>query len=357
MVATAERRLLLTRRWDEPENWFHNKATDYVVAQILFHLNQVGVFNSLSVRNEWTRSEHLADELGLEDRILNVLLTYLAGVDDVIEENRTGEFKLSAFGERVVKRYGKETSEGLHVNMFDVRVGAYGPVWGALDSLVKGEQQYGKDIHRAGTYAERGLYATARGMGPSLLDALSPSCGTVVELGVETGLLEYVGKARPDISLFGLDRDARALSKCTELAAKEGVSGITSIEADLFDVQSWANALKGRSAGVIYTIHMHEFMAAGRARIVELVVLMKKQLPGWKLVFFEQPKPYSGDRGEVKESIWLAAQSNILIHHLIKNGKILDRNTWQTLIVEAGGTVQDVIPSEYLNYDRYRVQL
>ena len=345
------------RQHAEAEKWFHQKATDYVVAQAMFHLNQEGVLRKMASTMESIRAEVLGAELGLDSDKLDSLLFYLSAVDRVFITEEPGRYALSEFGRAVVERYGKQTAEGLCVNMFDVRVGAYGPVWTGIGEMLSNRAVYGEDIKRAGQFSESGLYATARGMAQSLLDALVHTQGPVVEMGVETGLLEQVGKARPELPLWALDRSANAIAKCTQLAAKEGVNGIHPLEADLFQVNTWAGQLPRDHAGTFFTIHLHEFMAAGRKRMVEMVGSIQRSFPGWRWVFFEQDRPDAERPPGVLDRDWYASHSNILIHHFIKNGSILKQSEWTELISDGGAIVESVEESGYLDYKRYIVQL
>jgi hypothetical protein len=338
------------------ERWFHERATLYVETQILFHLNQVGVIADLANAGEARDLEALAQPRDLDRRILETLLDYVCGVDSILTRTPSG-YLLTDFGRAVIARYGKETAEGLQVNMFDVRTGAYGPVWAKLSGLLTGDEIYGETLHRAGSFAERGLYTSAKGMAPALLEALPQRPCSVVELGVETGLLECVGRARPEVQLFGLDRDRDALEKCARLAAREGVEGVTWIHGDLFDPQAWAERLPRDRPGVLYTIHFHEFMAAGRDALVELVQNLIQLLPGWQLVAIEQPRLENEARGLISSSRWLYSQSNILIHHLIKNGQILSRDEWTEIFKDGGATIQKVSPAGYLDYLAFVVRL
>ena len=172
------------RNFGEAEEWFHQKATDYVVAQAMFHLNQEGVLSALNMSRTSVSAEELAAERNLDSDKLATLLLYLASVDRVFTHEPPDRFALTSFGRTVVQRYGKTTESGLLVNMFDVRVGAYGPVWNSIGDLVSGRSTYGEEVQRKGRFSERGLYATARGMGPSLLEALDDQSGPVVEMGV-----------------------------------------------------------------------------------------------------------------------------------------------------------------------------
>ena len=194
-------------------------------------------------------------------------------------------------------------------------------------------------------------------MAPALLSALPEGPHPVIELGVETGLLECLGKSRSDLDLFGLDRNERALEQCGRLAAREGIDGITFLHADLFEVDQWCHAIPQDTPGVIYSIHMHEFMAAGRAALEKLVQKLVQKFPGWLLVAIEQPRLEKASRELISPARWLYAESNILIHHLIKNGRILSRDEWTGIFMAGGAQDVSVYPAGYLDYLAYVVRL
>ena len=54
---------------------------------------------------------------------------------------------------------------------------------------------------------------------------------------------------------------------------------------------------------------------------------------------------------------WLYGQSNVLIHHLIKNGQILSREAWIEIFRDGGATVQSANPTGYLDYLAFVVRL
>ncbi len=68
---------------EQAEAWFHRKATEYVGVQILYHLNQVGVWDLL--RKEARHSQDLAAALELEPEVLDVMLEYIEGVDSILD--------------------------------------------------------------------------------------------------------------------------------------------------------------------------------------------------------------------------------------------------------------------------------
>ena len=141
----------------DSQTWFHKKASAYVEAQILFHLNQCGIFNILS-RDKPIGIDKISHSLNLDKRILSILLDYIHQVDVIIEKTTDGKFILSDKGHAVLSRYGRKDEDGFQYNLFDVRVGAFGPVWKSLGELLRKESKYGIDIKRDGQYAEEGLY-------------------------------------------------------------------------------------------------------------------------------------------------------------------------------------------------------
>ena len=68
---------------ESPESWFHNRATLYVEAQILFHLNQAGVWGLLKQGGAHTAPE-IAGSLRLDPAATDALLDYVFQVDRLL---------------------------------------------------------------------------------------------------------------------------------------------------------------------------------------------------------------------------------------------------------------------------------
>ena len=91
--------------------------------------------------------------------------------------------------------------------------------------------------------------------------------------------------------------------------------------------------------------------------MVGLVGSIQERFKGWKWVFFEQSRPGFSRPPKTSEANWRASQSNILIHHFIKNGRILTEDEWREIIHDGGSVMDSVEESGYLDYKRYIVQL
>lgn len=344
---------------ESPETWFHRRATSYVEAQVLFHLNQVGVFGLLN--DEGVRSvEQIASSLALETSATAALLDYVFEVDDLLDRDESGRYALSEFGKSVVRRYSdmKADRSSRSINMFDVRVGAYGPVWQNLSRMLNGEAEYGREFHRDGRFAENGVFKLAMNFWRSLVDLIDESGPeSVVELGVTSGLLERLREKYPHVSLHGLDKSRAALDETAARASEKGLAGIRLVQADYFDIDEWTKAVDRGRKGMIFSLHFHEIMARGEKEFVESLRGLKAALPDWTVVAIEQPKLPRKERSDIPEALWLYAQSNVLIHHLIGNGKVLESDAWIDLGRQAGCRSVTDRACDYLGYRAFVFQL
>jgi hypothetical protein len=135
------------------------------------------------------------------------------------------------------------------------------------------------------------------------------------------------------------------------------VKRIRWLHGDYFDVHGWTKAVEAKPRGVVYSLHFHELIAAGEDRFVEALRRLRSVLPSWVVVAFEQPRLPHGDRASVSESQWLYSQSNILIHHLIGNGRILGREAWIDLGSQAGCRQVTDRACGYLGYRAFAFHL
>ena len=343
---------------ESPEQWFHRRATHYVEAQMLFHLSQVGVFHLLDDSGPCT-AETMANELGLVPEVLSTVLDYLQGVDQILERDLDGRYGLTAFGRAVLKRFGRDDGDRKFFNFFDVRVGSYGEVWRNLGALLQGSAQYGQEVRRVGGVAASAVYTVSARMIGSVHQQLERlKAKTVIEIGVSTGLLSLLRQRNPDLNLIGMDRSLDCLSVAQQRANEQGCDGIEWVQGDFFQPKDWmANVGTDSGSLVIMSVHFHELLAAGPQAVIEALHQMGERWPGIRLLVLEQPRLSEDDRNRVSEVEWLYSHSNILIHHLIGNGKILSQEQWNSLFLKAGGVVESCDPLGFLGYNIMVVRL
>ncbi len=333
----------------DPEEWFHQSATTYVQAQILFHLNQTGVINFI-FSNGPSTSKEIAEKLNLVTGTLETLLDYAFHVDEIFQRDSGRRYEFSEFGRAVLKRYGREVNGMHHFNFFDVRLGGYEPVWNGLSKLLKGEAKYGNQIHRRGEFAAEGLFTSSIGFFPTLKTTIeSVETPGVVEFGVSTGLLMALAQTGIKRKWSGLDRNPSELLKADSKASALGVTGIKWIEADLYAPNKWAKELFGLPQ-IFFSVHFHEFMAKGWKANVDLLKSLRERFSGSYVIALEQPRKEIQDRDKLPKSQWLYSQSNVLIHHLVGNGNILTESEWSRLFEEAGCSLVKIDKTGYLGY-------
>lgn len=336
---------------ETPQSWFHRRATFYVEAQILFHLNQVGVLSLLRKGGAYT-AQQVAGALNLEVAATDALLDYIYEVDNLLDRDEQGKYSLSEFGTQVVDRFSDMKAEAGQgpINMFDVRVGAYGPVWQNLSGMLSGDIRYGRDFHREGKYAEKGVFKLAMNFWNSLIEHIEElDAESILEVGL-TGLLEKLGETYPERQLYGLDKNAETIERNSAGASEKKIKNISWIKSDYFDPAGWSKSVDAESRGLIYSLHFHELIAQGEDRFTEALRALKAALPGWTVVAFEQPRLQHDERASIPETQWLYSQSNILIHHLIGNGRILSRDAWVELGHRAGCREVTDRACNYLGY-------
>ena len=341
---------------ETPVSWFHTRATHYVEAQMLFHLSQVGVIAEL--HRAPATAEELAARLQLGVHVLRTMLDYVVGVDDLLQTDERGRYVVTEFGDQVFRRFAKnELME--EFNFFDVRVGCYGPVWHHLGAMLTGAARYGEDFHRVGQHAAEGVSKLSRHMIKPIDESVARTgCRHLAVIGVTPGLIEAIAEHQPGLSLYGLDRDQAALDELG--AALDGKPSVRLLQGDFFKPETWARELFGAdqpATGLLVSIHFHEFMARGIDAMKALMGALKQQFPGWHVLALEQDRLPESAREDTPETLWLYAHSNILIHHLIGNGKILTREEWLDVLGSGGAAVEAVINAEYLGYHGYLVAL
>lgn len=340
-----------------PQDWFHLRATHYVSAQILFHLNQAGVINALHESGP-ASAEALAAELGLDARLLGGLLDYIWKTDSILTRGRGGRYGISSFGRRVLDRFARREDGVRRFNLFDVRVGAYGPVWAELGGLLSKRLRYGRDIRRRGGFSADGLYKLSGRLFPALNRLVGRlRVAGIVELGAGSGLLQNVAKARPDLAAMALDRNAAALSLARSRAGAMGPRGIRWVRGDAFSPGAWRGRVAFPNRTAFFSCHFHEFLAAGQAPLLGLLRRLRTLFPGSTVIALEEPRLPPEARKALPESRWLYSQSNVLIHELVGKGRILTEGEWVALFREAGCACLSAEATGYLGYRAFTFRL
>lgn len=341
----------------DPEDWFHTRATHYVVAQIVYAFNQVGVFQHLLGHSETTVRE-VAQTHHLDEHVFRILVEYLHAVDAVIMLGADDTIGLTDFGKRLLARYGRDDNGQRVFNLFDLRVGAYQPVWGSLEQMLKGTRVYGAEVHRKGGDAAEALYKLASALVQPLqvlVGNLEPA--TVLEFGPTSGLVQTLG-SQSNLRLLGVDRSPVTLTRSADLGKRlNGSDRATWVLANIFEVEAWRGNVEPSGKCLFFSCHFHEFLSVGVEKFSAFIRDLRTHFPGSHVVVFEQPRMDPQMRDKVPNSRWLYAQSNILIHHLIRNALILTESEWVETFVRAGCSHVSTTSTPLLGFSAYTFQL
>jgi len=317
----------------------------------------VGVLEWLDQNTSGT-SKDIAAALNLNQAVLDSLMSYVVGIDTILAHDDQRGFYFTTFGETVIARFSRPGPDGREINMFDVRAGGYGPVWNNLDGLLSGELTYGVDIKRAGDRAAQGLYKAGASIAPGLIETIGNTpTKQVVELGVISGLLGRLQAAFSQRSFVGVDRKEQELRRAQEQLPDPSARDIRWQCADIFEVSTWVDSLDRDQPGLIFSVHFHEFMAQGEAAMRHLIKELRASLPGWKLLVVEQPQPSPEDAQNQRVSDQMYGHANVLIHHLIGNGRILSGDGWIKLFEDEGCTLEAKYDANFLGYFHFLFSL
>jgi hypothetical protein len=335
-----------------PALWYHRIGAAYVSAQIYFHLSQVGVVRYLLQQGRCS-SSHIAEALNLEPKVLEDILHFVANVDVIIEKDQRNLYSFSAFGKTVIERFNRVENGETHFNFFDVRVGAYGPIWASLTDVLKKKSQIGVEIKRDGAFAEKGLYKLSSrfldGLKP-LLKQLAPQ--TIVEFGSNTGIIERIYQPNTVRKLIAIDRSAES-NKSAEKRMADLYSAAGQIEwitADLLMQDQWHHRIPKDRKICFFSVHLHELVAQGEQKFAQMLSGLHKNFAGHDLVVLEQPHPRVADREHWTEELWLSAQALALVHHISNSGVILDVTQWTSRLESAGMKFRDSFETGYLGF-------
>jgi hypothetical protein len=92
-----------------------------------------------------------------------------------------------------------------------------------------------------------------------------------------------------------------------------------------------------REKRVLYfSCHFHEFLAQGVPAFEQALQVITAQPNTVGILALEQPRPEHALRSSSSPTRWLYGQSNVLIHHLIKNARILYGLEWEELMRKGG---------------------
>jgi 2-ketoarginine methyltransferase len=317
------------------QEWTQSIRNGYMRAYILFALHETGVFNLLKDGQSKSVDE-LAAECKIEPYLLNSVILYLLVCDKIIE--RDGEkIRLTEFGRHAL------FADTLTTFCWGA-VGGYSIVLTELIPALRGKVKYGVDFERDGEYLATGSLLTGRGSHGWVLDYIKKSgtkrlcdmgCGSAVVL---TAFCE----SAPELRGVGLDISDGFLTEAKRRIHSMHLDDrIELIKGDIAKPDSYIEKL-GQVDAFNAMMVIHEFLAHGDQKIVEILKKMKAAFPG-KVMIISEAIPYSEE--EFRQLAWEdrphPASSQYAFHGLTWQGIPQKPEVWFKIFEKAGVTLED----------------
>lgn len=317
------------------QEWTQNIRNGYMRAYILFGLHETGVFNALK-NGESKTVEAIAAECKIQPYLLNSVILYLLVCDKILE--RDGDkIRLTEFGRQAL------FTDTLMTFCWGA-VGGYSIVLTELIPALRGKVKYGVDFERNGEYLAVGSLLTGRGSHGWVLDYITKigtkrlcdmGCGSAVVL---TAFLE----GNPGLKGVGLDISDGFLTEARRRIKQMGLeSRAELIKGDIAKPDTYIDKL-GEVDCFNAMMVIHEFLADGEQKVVDILKRMKAAFPG-KMMIISEAIPFSEE--EFHQLPWEdrphPASSQYAFHGLTWQGIPQKPEVWFRIFEKAGVKLED----------------
>jgi len=317
------------------QEWTQNIRNGYMRAYIHFALHETGVFNALK-NGESKSVDELAAECGIHPYLLNSIVLYVLVCDKIME--RDGEkVRLTEFGRNAL------FTDTLMTFVWGA-VGGYSVTLTELIPALRGKVKYGVDFERNGEYLAIGSLLTGRGSHGWVLDYIGKvgtkrlcdmGCGSAVVL------TEFL-KGNPNLRGVGLDISDGFLTEARRRIKDMGLENRAElIKGDISMPDTYIEKLGDVDCFNAMMV-IHEFLAEGDQKVVDILRRMKVAFPG-KMMIISEAIPYSEE--EFHQLPWEnrphPASSQYTFHGLTWQGIPQKPEVWFKIFEKAGVALED----------------
>jgi len=292
----------------------------FVASHVIFTLLNVGLLDECNKRDINLRL--FARRHKLNESVLYSLCDYLYSLK--ILKKKRGVYSLDSKGYTIVNR-----ARGF----FDVWY-AYQPVLYNLESILRGEKKYGKEIIRRGKYVAKGSGEIGNLLVfPFVAKIIQKyKFRKVLDLGCgDCSFLVYSCKNNPNLLGYGIDISEEAILYAKSRIKKEKLEKRIKIyKGDIFDIDK---IMEGLDIDVITSFFtLHEFLFD--KKIIRLFKKFKRFFKGKYLILCEYLRQSEED---LRKKPTLQSEYQ-MIHPLTSQG-LASREEWEKLFWEAGFTI------------------
>lgn len=189
----------------------------YFLTKSLLALWRLGLLDKAANEGVLVPDE-IARELGLDRRLLRAVLDYLVVRGIFVVDD--GTFRLSDQGKRLAPYYG----------YLPMHVGAYEPIFGSFERVLRGELVYGENLRRAEHELVGGMSSMEDALLARLAEVMSeiPFRG-VLDMGCGSGRMLSQLLRSSTLRGVGVDRTVEACEKARRNLAADGLADRTTI--------------------------------------------------------------------------------------------------------------------------------
>lgn len=316
------------------QEWTQSIRNGYMRAYILFALHETGAFNALK-NGESKTVEQIAQECNVEPYLLNSIVLYILVCDKILV--RDGDkIRLTEFGKQAL------FTDTVMTFCWGA-VGGYSIVLTELIPALRRKVKYGVDFERNGEYLAVGSLLTGRGSHGWVLDYIKQTqtrrlcdmgCGSAVVL------TEFL-KANPSLRGVGLDVSDGFLTEARRRIKEMGLEDRAElIKGDISKPETYIDKLGDVDCFNAMMV-IHEFLAHGDEKVVDILRRMKAAFPG-KAMIISEAIPYSEE--EFHQLPWQdrphPASSQYPFHGLTWQGIPQKPEVWRRIFDNAGVTLE-----------------
>ncbi|MCM8782263.1 MAG: methyltransferase domain-containing protein, partial [Candidatus Omnitrophica bacterium] len=295
-------------------------ARGYMSSQCICALINIGFFDKLTKEKKIDLALYIKEN-NLDARIFNSICDYLYSIN-IIEKNK-GICRLTAEGKVLL---------GLAKGFFDL-IYAYAPLFQELESIIKKEKKYNKDIFRRGEFVARGSAGLTKFIPFPVTKNIIKKYGfkRVCDLGC--GSAEFLISLCDDkkIRCYGIDISKDAIDFALLQVKKANLENRVELAvSDIFDIDRIA--ARWQDIEVITCMFvLHEFLLEEKKKVINFLLGLKsifknKYIITWELC--RQPLE------TIKKN-----SSAIAEHHLfhdLSNQGIITIEEWAEIFKSAG---------------------
>jgi SAM-dependent methyltransferase len=302
--------------------WMQTIAPFYTMRTVQTLLN-VGFFDTLQ-RQGTINVRQFADVHELDAHILQALVDSLYSLS-ILDKSGT-DYVLDDKG-RVLVEVARGWLDGVY---------GYEIVYHSMESLLRKELVYGRDICRRARWVAKGRgHIESWVFFPIAIDILTRgNRRRVLDLGCgDAAFLRHLCRAHSSIRGIGIDMSAEAISDAEEMVRQAGLQErIELAVVDIKALESTPVELRNIDAATAFFV-LHEILYYGEDVLVQALRGFRTGFPGVPLTVFEIDK---ATPEMMRRRPGMSIQYNL--QHELTHQKLVDRSTWRAIFKEAGFT-------------------